>query len=371
MNDLGFGAAVAAFVLTCLLMWLLQPLARFFGLLDRPCGRKDHLDPTPVIGGLAMALGVIVVGAGTLTELGTSFAAFLFASVILIAVGLADDKYDLPWWLRLLLQVLASLVIVYVGDVRVEQLGPVFGLDSLPLGPMSVPFTVFATVGIINAINMSDGADGVAGLLVFVALLMLTGAAFYSGNQLIAERSMILGGAVGAFLLYNLRFPWQPKARLFMGNAGSMFLGLVIAWTSFRLTQNPLWHPVSPVLALWFIPIPIMDCLVLTVRRLRQGRSPFAADHNHIHHLMQEAAFGPTQAALVLALFSVACGLAASQALRLDIPEPLLLVAFFMLCVLWYWMTSRRARAVAFFRWIRRPGAAGRAEVPQGDSDPA
>ena len=135
-----------------------------------------------------------------------------------------------------------------------------------------------------------------------------------------------------------------------MGNAGSAFLGLVIAWVSFRLTQNP-GHPVSPVLALWLLPIPVMDCLVLIVRRLREGRSPFSAGRDHIHHFMQDAGFEPTRAALYLTLFSLGCGLLAGQALRLDVPHPVLLAAYMLLCAGWLWLSSNRRRAVSFFAW--------------------
>jgi len=243
-------------------------------------------------------------------------------------------------------------VMVYLGDIRVEHLGNAFGLDLPSLGPLSVPFTVFATVGIINAVNMVDGADGLAGLLVLCALVMLEAAAIYSGNSAVYESVPILIGAVAGFLVQNLRSPWQPRARVFMGNAGSALLGLTIACLSFRLTQNPA-HPVNPVLALWLIPIPIMDCLVLMVRRVRNGRSPFSADHNHAHHLMQEAGFGPTQAAITLAAFSCLCGLTAAVLLRLHVAHPTLMLAFAGLCLTWYWITSRRVRAVGFFRSLR------------------
>jgi UDP-GlcNAc:undecaprenyl-phosphate GlcNAc-1-phosphate transferase len=121
---------------------------------------------------------------------------------------------------------------------------------------------------------------------------------------------------------------------------------------AFRLTQNP-GHPVNPVLALWLLPIPVMDCLVLIVRRLQQGRSPFSAGRDHIHHFMQDAGFGPTRAAVMLALFSLLCGLLVGQAMRLDVPHPVLLLAFLLLCVGWYQLTRERERAVAFFRRLR------------------
>lgn len=371
LKGLDWHMALVAFAATLVLLLLLTPLARRMGFIDRPGGRKSHLAPTPVIGGLAMGIGTIAVGLLLSPPLGDGFIGFALSAGLVLGIGVLDDRFDIRWYWRILAQVAAALVMVHVGGVRVEQLGPVFGLPEMSLGVLSVPFTVFATVGLINAINMIDGADGVAGLLVWAALLMLSAAGLYAGNLVIAERMMIVMGGVAAFLFCNLRFPWQPRARIFMGDAGSGFLGLVIAWCSFRLTQNP-GHPVNPVLTLWFVVIPMMDALVLIARRLRNGCSPFHADCNHIHHLMQEAGFGPTQAALVLTAFTLACGLAVGQAMRMDVPHPLLLLAFLLLCTGWYLLSGRRAWAVAFFRRLHAPfdmvqarrGGAGVPEEP-------
>lgn len=345
-------AAAIAFAITSLALWLLHPVARKLDLLDHPVGRKDHAHPTPVTGGIAILAGCLVAFFGFQTDT-SSLRAFCAASVLLVCVGLWDDKRDLRWYWRILLQVVAALIVIYWGGVRVEQIGPVFGLDRMSLGWLSVPFTVFATVGIINAMNMIDGADGLAGLLGLAALAMLTAAAVYSGNVQLAERLSVLCGALAGFLAWNIRLPWRPRAKVFLGNAGSALVGLVIAWASFRLTQNPS-HPVNPVLALWLLPVPVMDCLVLIVRRLKERRSPFAAGHDHIHHIMQDAGFGPTRAALWLTVFSLSCGLVIGQAMRLDVPNLLLLLLFVLLCVGWYLLTSDRDEAVAFFRSLRR-----------------
>lgn len=345
--------AIAAFAASTLLVWLLQPLATRFDLLDHPTGRKDHAHPTPITGGLAIALASLLAFA-VMPNLTRSLQAFGVASMLLVALGLWDDKRDLRWYWRILGQVAAALVIIYWGGVRVEQLGPLFGFGATSLGFLSVPFTVFATVGIINAMNMIDGADGLAGMLGLAALAMLCAASLYAGNLVLAQRVAVLCGALAGFLVWNLRFPWRPRARVFLGNAGSAFLGLVIAWVSFRLTQND-GHPVNPVLALWLLPIPVMDTLVLIVRRLQEGRSPFAAGRDHIHHMLQDAGFGPTRSAFWLTVFSLCCGLLVGQAMRLDVPNPLLLAAYAALCVGWYLLTRDRARAVAFFKRLRRP----------------
>lgn len=340
--------AVVAFIVTLVLQRVLNPVASRLDLMDYPNGRKDHAQPTPIIGGVAMLVGVLLAAALTLPSVPTSVLGFVAAAGLLVIVGLIDDKYDLDWRLRILAQVLAALIMIHLGGVRVHYLGHLFGYDNVFLGSLSVPFTVFATVGIINAINMVDGMDGLAGLLVLSALFMLSVAALYSGNDRVLTHALIAIGAVSAFLLYNIRHPWQHCAKSFMGNAGSAFLGLTIAWIAFRLTQNP-GHPVTPVLALWMLPVPIMDCLVLIARRIKLGQSPFRADHNHIHHLMLEAGFKPTAAAITLAAFSCACGLVAALASRAHISHNLILGVFFVMCGVWYWLTGRRARALNFF----------------------
>jgi UDP-GlcNAc:undecaprenyl-phosphate GlcNAc-1-phosphate transferase len=359
--------ALVAFAGTMLAMWALVRAAPRIGLLDQPeqgpDARKRHAVPTPVVGGLAMLLACMAASPLTL-PLSRYVVGLGVAALIVVAIGAYDDRHDVRWYWRIAWQMLAGVVIALWGGARIEELGATFGLDSLNLGYWSIPFTVFATVGLINAMNMIDGADGLAGSLALAALVMLCAAAVYAGNDRLAERVLIVCGALAAFLWWNLRFPGRTRARAFMGDAGSGFLGLVIAWVAFRLTQNE-GHPVNPVLALWLLPIPVMDCLVLIVRRLQEGRSPFSAGNDHIHHLMAEAGFRPMQVVGVLVGFSLLTGLVAGQAMRADIPNPLLLSAYLLLCLGWYLLTRRRARAVAFFRHLR--GGAKVANPVAGD----
>ncbi len=351
VTNFSFVAALVALVVSLVVVGLLNPVAMRLGMMDRPDERKNHAMPTPATGGVAIFIGCLIAFFVFQTDSDT-VRAFSGAALLLVLVGIWDDARDLRWYWRILAQAVAALIIIYLGDVRVEQIGAVFGLPELSLGWMSVPFTVFATVGIINAVNMIDGADGQAGLLGLAALVMLMAACVYAGNEALAERVSVLCGALAGFLAWNLRLPWRPRARAVLGNAGSALLGLVIAWVCFRLTQTP-GHPVNPVLTLWLLPIPVADCLVVSVRRMREGRSPFAAGHDHIHHIMQDAGFGPTRAALHMTWFSLLSGLLAAQAMRWDVPNLLLLVLFVLLCVGWYALTCKRERAVMFFAKLR------------------
>lgn len=348
---LSFGAA---FGLAVFLIWVLTPMSTRLGLLDHPGDRKCHDDPTPTTGGVAILIAMLITMLLAIPDVDSGTRGFCIAALIVTVTGAIDDRFDLSWQVRMLVQILAVLVMVKVGDIRVSYLGNVFGLGPIQLDDLSIPATVFVTVGIINAINMIDGSDGLAGLLVAGALGMLIATAMYSDNPIVYMQAPILLGAVAGFLLFNLRLPGRPKARIFMGDAGSALLGLGIAYFSFRLTQNDA-HPVGPILALWLIPIPILDCLVLMVRRVRSGRSPFSGDRGHIHHLMQEGGFSPSGIAFALLGVSLVSGLLAGLVLRQHVPQVMLVGAFLLLCMAYYWLTARRQRAVAFFSRLRNP----------------
>lgn len=336
-----FGAVVG-------LIWLLDPLARRMKLLDHPGGRKDHHAPTPIHGGLAVAIGTIIPGL-LLTEPTQPLIGLGIAAVVLVVVGVIDDLIDLRWWARVLAQVAAALILIYVGGVKVEQIGPVFGLSVTSLGYLSAPFTVAATVGLINALNMADGLDGLAGSLAFCAFVMLIAAAVYAGNTELLNGLVAMAGAVLGFLAFNLRLPWRSRARVFLGNSGSAYLGLIIAWASFRLTQNP-FHPVSPVLAPFLIAPPVIDCLVLIARRMLHRKSPFSADRTHAHHLLLDVGLPVTMVVGVLCGLSLVLGLAAGVALLVKVPQWLFLATYGAMTLGYFAITMSPRRTIAALR---------------------
>ena len=169
--------------------------------------------------------------------------------------------------------------------------------------------------------------------------------------------------ALLGFLVWNFRLPWQPRARVFLGNGGSMLLGFVIAWTCVRMSQNPA-HPISPVLGPWTLALPLIDCVTLMFRRWRQGRSPFAADRGHMHHLLLDAGFSATGVVVLIGGLSLLLGAGAALAVKLGVYRPLLVLLFLALLVAWYAFTHDPARAVAHLRRLtgratpENPGAA-------------
>lgn len=351
MLSLHVAELVVSFSVSYLAVRALDPIARRFGLLDHPHGRKDHALPTPVTGGLAVMLGVLAT-LPLLLPLSSAMIGFCLGATLLLVVGVLDDLHDLPWPLRIGAQCTAALILVHVGGVRAEHVGPLVGGTSIALGDFSVPFTVFITVGIINAVNMADGADGLAGSLTLVALVMLAAASMAAGNGGLFGHILPLIGAVAGFLMMNMRHPWQPRARAFLGNSGSAIIGFTLAWLAIHVSHSP-GHPVSSILGPWLLAPPLIDCIVLMTRRLREGRSPFSADRGHMHHLLLDAGFPPSQVALLLAALSLLLGSLASVALYLDVPPPMLVVTFLGLIAAYYGFTLDRERAVLMLSSLR------------------
>jgi UDP-GlcNAc:undecaprenyl-phosphate GlcNAc-1-phosphate transferase len=344
--------ALFALVFVAILSPLLVPVAVRLGLVDHPGGRKDHAAPTPVHGGLVILLAMILSTTLFQDFASRSLVAFFLAGGLLLLVGILDDLWDLNWKFRIGAQIAAALVMVYVGGVSVQQLDDVVGVHGLTLGWLSLPATVFVVVGVINALNMSDGVDGLASGQALVSLLLFLCFALYAGNVATAERLLVAAAAILGFLAWNIRRPGLPRAKVFLGDAGSMLLGFVIAWTAVRLTQSPD-HPVSPVLGPWTIALPLIDCCSLILRRWRYGRSPFNADRDHLHHLFLDAGYSATQIAVGAMVLSAVLGLSAAVALKLGIYRPLLVLLFFVLIGAHYRLTTDRERAVAILRRLR------------------
>jgi UDP-GlcNAc:undecaprenyl-phosphate GlcNAc-1-phosphate transferase len=345
------------FLATALLIFVLKPVAVRLGLVDHPLSaRKTHADPTPLVGGAAITLAGLIAGAILLPPT-RDLAALGAASVLLLVVGEFDDRYDINWRIRIAAQAAAGLVLYVWGGVRVESIGNTLGFADHTLGMLSLPFTVLATVGITNAVNWADGIDGLAGSLSLAALGMLVAASIYAGNAPLASDLMLMAGCVMGFLAFNLRTPWRPKATVFLG-CGAEILGLWIAWASFRLTQTP-GHPVTPVLAPFLIAPPVIDCLVLIVRRLRARRSPFSADRQHMHHRLTDIGLTPTAVVALLVSLSLTVGFVAALARRAHVPEPVFPVVY-LSAAFAYFFISRRGR-----RTTVRP------EAPRALTEPA
>jgi len=317
-----------------------------FGWLDHPDGRKAHDVAVPALGGVAWFFGFAI--AVLLSQPTASHQYLLSAMAILVLVGAIDDRKPLPSWLRLCMQSIA-VVIAFQGSGPIQSLGATFGFQ-LSLGGFAWPFTVFAVIGVINAINMIDGMDGLLGSLVSLAFCALIFVLYRAGVGDLAFVPAVAVCALIPFLLVNVRTPWQKQARMFFGDSGSMPIGLLLAWCVISTTQGErgLLQPVS---ALFLLAVPLIDTVSLMLRRGLRGQSPFNADQEHVHHLLQRAGIG-VGASLVLLLSAAALLLLLEWAMSaLALPE-FVRFSVFMVIALGYHF--RIGFALRHKRWLGR-----------------
>jgi len=343
-----FPSYLLGFLVATALIWLLQPLARFAGLVDHPGGRKKHDGTIPLIGGLAMYFGLVVAVASIQAPI-AGVGGLLLGGAVLLIVGTIDDKKGLSTWIRFLAQIVAALIMVYVSGVKLTNLGSLFGGAPLELGDLAVPFTVFATVGVINALNMSDGMDGLAGGLTLVTVIGLMIAALVGGNVSVFYLFPGLVAVIAAFLMFNMRTPWRSHAKIFMGNGGSMLLGFVVAWLLVNLSQgeNP---SVAPATALWLFALPLLDTVCIMIRRIMKGRSPFAPDREHFHHILLVAGYSSGQAvAIMCALAAVLAAIGLGMD-TLNLPDSVVVAVFLGLYGLYFWGMNHAWRVMKAIR---------------------
>lgn len=275
-------AAGVSIVALAVLVRLAEPL----GLVDRPNSRKLHVGHVPLVGGLAVFIGVLAA-ALWLGEGSRFVNALLATSAVLALLGALDDRYDLSVRARLLVQTAAILTVIAVTGVYIHSLGHIFG-HELTLGWVGIPFTVVAVIGLLNAFNMVDGIDGLAGGLSLVTIgtiLLYSSASQIHGP---ATLMLLMGGALLPYLASNLGLIGR---KVFLGDAGSMVLGYMFAWTLIDLSQAAPKH-LSPIDVLWCVALPVLDTLAVMYRRLRQGKSPFKPDRGHIHHIIMGSGLG-------------------------------------------------------------------------------
>jgi UDP-GlcNAc:undecaprenyl-phosphate GlcNAc-1-phosphate transferase len=287
----GFFIMTLAVALSMVLIPLAQRLAPRLGMVDMPDPRKVHSAPVPRVGGWGITIGslvplVLVFQSNPLLQ---SFAA---GGLVLFAFGLWDDARQISHWKKFIGQLLAVGLVVYHGDLYVSRIP---FLDAFVLSPqLGRPFTMFALVGVINAINHSDGLDGLASGESMLSLIAIAFLGYLSGNALVVGMALAtIGGTLG-FLRYNT-YP----ARVFMGDAGSQFLGFTLGVLLVYLTQVA-YPTTSAALPLLLLGLPIADILAVLYQRIRGGMNWFKATRNHVHHRLLSLGFSHFQTVVII-----------------------------------------------------------------------
>jgi UDP-GlcNAc:undecaprenyl-phosphate GlcNAc-1-phosphate transferase len=274
-----------AFVVTLI---AIPPIIRFilkYKLCDVPDHRKEHTVPIPTMGGIAILAGMMASLAfwfpfsNEIPQI-----VFFFSIAVLFALGIMDDLKDLSAKYKFIVQI-ALAILIAVSGIRIVSFEGMFGIYELPLSAQYT-ITVLAIVGITNAFNLIDGIDGLAGGIGFMSLVTLGIFLTMNGDINTALIAFALAGGMLAFLYFNFN-----PARIFMGDTGSLILGFVVAVLCIRLMQVNLFaaKPVLPhpiIFVLGIVWIPVFDTIRVFAVRMWKGKSPFAADRTHIHHLL-------------------------------------------------------------------------------------
>ncbi len=278
---------LSVFITIALVPLLSRVAVRATGL-DMPGPRKVHSHPIPRCGGAAMAIGAV----GPIlfwVQASPAFSALLIGGAIIVAAGILDDFRGLGYQFKFIAQVMAAMFLVLYGGVVIKDLGNLLPDGMLLPEWLGIMLTVFFLVGITNAINLSDGLDGLAGGTSLLIFLFIGYLAYTSGNLPVAVISLAIAGALFGFLRFNTH-----PASLFMGDTGSMLLGFSAAVLSIMLTQGDT--PLSPLLPMILLGFPVLDTLAVAAQRISEGHSPFLPDKNHFHHRLLRLGFYPTEA---------------------------------------------------------------------------
>jgi UDP-GlcNAc:undecaprenyl-phosphate GlcNAc-1-phosphate transferase len=322
---------ISAFALTGLLTWPVRILAIRIGAMDAPnMARKTQAEPVPYLGGVAIALGVSVVTFGALyfsdenaiiIERGLTA---IIPALLLGVIGLIDDLRSLPAWPRLVLQSLIGTVIALV-LVQTGTLGIAFESQAI-----NTIVTILWIVGICNSINFFDNMDGAASGAVAIAALGVFFIAYDKGQVLLSALTIVTAGATIGFLMWN-----KSPAKIYMGDAGALFLGVIISVATIRLNPGIPSSWQSLAIPIMLLAVPLLDTCVAVFSRLARGLSPLTGGKDHLSHRLVRA--GLSRRVVVVSLWSASCvcaGLAIGVYQFADSFGSLLIAAFAALWLL-------------------------------------
>ena len=329
-------------------LFLMRKVAKSIGLVDKPNERKLHTGAIPLVGGIAISLtiGQFIV---THPDVIPHSPLFLASVIALIIIGALDDKFDISFKIRLVVQAILSIGMMYFADIRLDNIGNLFGTGDLHLGFLSPVVTILAVIGAINAFNMVDGIDGLLGGLAIVTFGGIAVLLQVDSQHGLAYLCVVFIVATIPYIMMNLGILGRER-KVFMGDAGSMMIGFTVIWLLLGASQDPSEAMMRPITALWLIAVPLMDMAAIMFRRVRRGDSPFKPDREHLHHIFQRLGFTSRQTlAIICAIASSFAGFGIYGEF-LAIAESTMFILF-MMCFISY--TVAMSYVWRITSWIR------------------
>ncbi|MGU5630002.1 UDP-N-acetylglucosamine--undecaprenyl-phosphate N-acetylglucosaminephosphotransferase [Aeromonas caviae] len=336
---------VLFFIMAFLFLFFLRKVAKRINLVDRPNERKLHQGAVPLVGGISIYL-TLMLALWFKPDLLTSSDIFVLCASVLVIMGAIDDKYDVDYRIRLVVQILISCAMIFGVGLSLKSLGGLAFGHEIVLGPLGYIVTVFAVLGAINAFNMVDGIDGLLGGLTLVTFGGLAYLNYIDEQLLLARFCLLMMIVVIPYVVLNLGFPFGTRRKVFMGDAGSMLIGFTVIWVLLQGTQGAKAQ-MNPVTALWLIGIPLMDMTCIMVRRIRKGVSPFKPDREHLHHICLRAGLSSHQALVVICGIATLLAVAGIVLEYGSVPEWVSLLLFALVFFLYYQLLNNIWRILA------------------------
>ncbi len=296
---------ITSLTLVLIILPALKSIASQLGLVDKPNARKVHIKPIPVIGGLAIGATVVLstlINPFLVSAL-TKYFIVIGSALILMIIGVLDDKLNLKASHRLIIQLLAAYAITASG-IRITSLYGIFGINELNTF-FSYLVSIILITGVVNSFNLIDGIDGLAGFLSIIGLAVFGYNAYRFGDAMLVTIFVTLLGGVIGFLSHNL-----SNEKVFLGDGGSLFLGFILVVGGIQLIQLADQQPsadvhktISYVFGVFLIPV--LDSLRVYWVRMQNGFSPFRADKTHVHHLFIFFKISHKKTSIIIALLAI------------------------------------------------------------------
>jgi len=331
---------------------IFRPIAQSVDLLDLPSTRKQHVGAVPLIGGVSIYVSLLICAIMFPFWRAHDGLQLIVLSLPVLLVGIADDHKSVSVRGRLLAEVFSCLVAADYFGVRLNTLGELIPGVEIQLFWLALPVTIFGMVGVMNAYNMVDGVDGLSGGLAFMTFCALAALASRTDAEATWQLLTVAAALLG-FLLFNFRFPGRKRAAVFMGDAGTMVVGFILAWYLIRLSQGED-AAITPVAALWLFSVPLMDTVTVMFRRIRRGHSPFKPDCEHLHHIFLLSGSGVNQTVLKIFGLQLVSICYAGASILFDIPQWISFCLFMGVFLAYNAVMARACRKTYSVRDLRR-----------------
>lgn len=343
------------------MLFLLRKVAKHprIALVDRPSDRKCHEGIVPLVGGISTFLSITYFLYNNPNIFPHTYL-YLFCIAVLVVIGVIDDKYDISFKLRMVIQAALAMYFIQKSGLEMSNLGNLLGIGDIHLSDsLAKVVTVLGVLGAITAFNMVDGFDGLLGGLASVSFIGLAIMFSLAGLNNHAYICIVFIVVMLPYSMFNLGFFGKTR-KVFMGDAGSMLIGFTIIFLLLFAAQPATEAQTFRIVtALWLIALPLIDMTAVIYRRIRKGVSPFKADREHLHHIFERIGFTPKQTLSIICGFSLFCASVGIFGELLKVPEYIMFYLFITFFIIYttllsnIWKVTKKVRSLNRLKRIK------------------